>query len=93
MPTNQKLKSRSLDLSIGVSSYVLRDMPCCLDTGTVVSDSKTSPFSFTWQNRLDNDIDILMLLLSLKFRLTEKSLNGLPISWCKVEFESAPPAS
>ena len=59
---HQKPISRSLDLSIGVSSYVLRDMPYCYkDTGTVVTDSRTSPFSFTRPRRPDNDVDILML--------------------------------
>ena len=60
---HQKSVSRNIDLSIGVSSYVLRDMPRCQDTGTVASDSKTSPFSFTRRSRLDNDVDNLMLTM------------------------------
>ena len=45
------------------------------------------------RSRLDNKVDILMLTMFFKFRLREKSLNRLPISWCKVESESAPPTS
>ena len=38
-------------------------MPCCYDTGTVASDSRTSPFPFTRRSRLDNDVGILMLAM------------------------------